>query len=229
VTETATKDWKEVMRDIIAEARSVDPSLLVLDTFQAFAGLEGEEENSSGPVKKRLQDIKYICSHCGMAAIIVHHDRKSGGPVVKAGRGSSAFQAVSDQILSLRQPSGDWKNNVRRLKAAGRYSGVPSERMIKLEDDGYVIADDDSKQGKLDEAIVHLLPNEEPDALEVSEVKSDLEERDFKRGDSTIRRHLENLLENDRVAKVGSGNKGDPHRYYASLPPFPGANPDDSG
>ena len=133
--DTLGTDLEELMRRAVFAAHETDAELLILDTFLSFSGLEGEEENSSGSVKTALQTVRKYCSIVGLTVILVHHDRKSGGSVVEAGRGSNIFAGEPDIVFGLRQDSE--QDNARQLKSSGRFSDVPEQQRIVLQDGSY--------------------------------------------------------------------------------------------
>lgn len=72
----------------------------------------------------------------GLTVILVRHDRKSGGSVTDAGRGSNAVAGEADVLYQLVRETKD-APNVRRLRYEGRLGEIPRERRIVREDGWY--------------------------------------------------------------------------------------------
>lgn len=205
-------DWEELINASADEAQKTGADLLVVDTFLSFAGLSGGEENASGPVKDALTQIRKACSSNDMSVIVVHHDRKSGGSVIDAGRGSSAFQAIPDQILNLTKADNSYASSVRELKSAGRFAEIPSRQLISLEENGYVLVD--CSETDLSDEIRKLLPTTPEKALRVGKVADSLAQKGLGKSESTVRRKLKELVESDDVKQVGDGHRSSPYRYH---------------
>ncbi len=150
-----------------------------------------------------------------MSVIVVHHDRKSGGSVINAGRGSSAFQAIPDQILNLTKADNSYASSVRELESAGRFAEIPSRQLISLEEDGYVLVD--SSETDLSGEILDLLPRTPEKALRVGEVADSLKQKGLEKSESTVRRKLKELVENGDVKQVREGHRSSPHRYHENV------------
>lgn len=139
-----------------------------------------------------------------MSVNFIHHDRKSGGSVISAGRGSSAFQAIPDQILNLTKANNSYATSVRELKSAGRFAEIPSRQLISLKENGHVLVN--SSETDLSDKILNLLPMTPEKALRVGEVADSLKQEGSGKSESTARRKLKELIESDDVKQVGGGH-----------------------
>ena len=63
---------------------------------------------------------------------------KAGAKSAKSGRGSSAFSAAVDIIVSIRRAEGNTKPAVRVLHTLSRFSETPDTLVIELTDAGYL-------------------------------------------------------------------------------------------
>ena len=79
------------------------PGVLVVDTVGQFSGMTGDEENCSAAALEVLAPLQEVAAQ-GHAVIVVRHERKGGGVVGEAGRGSSAFTGAADIVVSIRRP-----------------------------------------------------------------------------------------------------------------------------
>jgi len=79
----------------IAEARRLQPTLVILDTLARCA--IGADENSVKDVSKALAAIDRIRTDLDCGVLVVHHANKGGNEE----RGSSALRGAFDQMMSL--------------------------------------------------------------------------------------------------------------------------------
>jgi hypothetical protein len=131
-----SKPWQEVAAAAVAECRRRGARLLVVDTIAPFAGLAGATENDAGHVLAALKHLQAATS-AGIAVLIVQHQRKSGGELVDAGRGSSAFAGAVDILLSLSRRQGRGRRTRREIHAVSRFDETPTSLLIELTDAGY--------------------------------------------------------------------------------------------
>src|SRR5262249_2229133 len=122
--------WEQVVVQAIAECERLDAKLLVVDTLGQFAGFKGDDENSSGAVLAAVKPLQ-VAASSGIAVLLIHHDRKSGGEVGDSGRGSSALTGAVDIVLSVRRPDGQGPETpVRVIRALSRFDETPPEMII---------------------------------------------------------------------------------------------------
>ena len=81
--------WPVVARAASDECQRLDSTFLVVDTGAQFTKLAGDSENNAGDVLRAMQPLQEATA-AGVAVILVWHERKSGGEVGDAGRGSCA-------------------------------------------------------------------------------------------------------------------------------------------
>jgi AAA domain len=120
--------WPQMMLAARKRAEQVCAEIVVVDTFAKWAGLKDEEENQSGPVAVAMQPIEDAVA-AGFTVITIRHERKAGGSLIDAGRGSSALAGTADILLRLRHPGGQGHANRRVIEGLGRFV-VPEETVI---------------------------------------------------------------------------------------------------
>jgi RecA-family ATPase len=208
---------EELMRVVVASAYDTNAELLIVDTFLSFSGLEDEEENSSGAVKSALQTIRKYCSKLGLTVILVHHDRKSGGSTVEAGRGSNVFSAEPDLVFSLRKDGN--QDNARKLQSTGRFSEVPEKQRIALQNGRYrTLGSSAAGRDDLTKKISDMLPESKETALSKQAIVDALEDEGVDTSKATVRRKLKHLRESENSVRQFEGDsKGNPHLYYRDV------------
>jgi len=203
---TLGTSWADVVAQAVAECERIGAGLLVTDTVSQFAGLVGDEENSAGKAMEAMRPLQ-LAAMKGIAVLGIGHERKSGGEVSDAGRGSSAFGGVADLLISLRRPEGNHPETQRKIEALSRFHETPTDLIIDFTIDGYVkLGDVDAiSLAQATVAILRILPSEEAAAMTIDGV---LELAGVKR--TTAQR----VLKQPPVKWVGKGVKGDPVRYW---------------
>jgi hypothetical protein len=128
--------WADVVRAAVIQAKRIGAGLLVVDTLPQWAGLSGDSENDSGTAIEAMNPLQFAAAQ-GLSVIVVRHERKSGGEISDAGRGSSAFGGVVDVILSLRRCDGGTSNR-RVLQAVSRFHETPISTVIELVENDFI-------------------------------------------------------------------------------------------
>jgi len=209
-TDTLGMPWTSVAAGAGEECKRFDSKLLIVDTLAQFAGLVGDEENNSGAQLEAVRPLQAIASQ-GIGVLILSHDRKSGGEVGDATRGSSALPGAADIVLSLRRPDKNSRKSLRVVQSLSRFSETPEELVIELTDQGYIALGEkaDVALQEAREAIVAAAPFSEADAITLEGI---IEAAKTMR--STAQRALKELVSGGKVQKVGTGRKGNPFRYF---------------
>ena len=201
--------WPQVVRAAVNKCREVGAGLLVVDTVAPFAGLKGDKENNAGDQQEAFEPLAWARDQ-GLAVIANRHERKSSGDVGDSARGSNAFTAAADVIISIRRPEGNCKPTIREIHALSRFSETPDKLTIELTDDGYEVRDSAAVSvGQAEDTILTIAPVSEEDALGVEEIV-----KISGVGRTTAQKALTNLVMRGRLLETGRGVKGDPHRYH---------------
>ncbi len=204
--------WAAVAAGAAEECKRLGAKLLVVDTLAQFAGLVGDSGNDSGAVLEALRPLQEIAGK-GVGVLVLYHDRKSGGEVGDATRGSSALPGAADIVLSLRRPDGNSRKSLRVVQSLSRFSETPEELVIELTDQGYVALGEkaDVALQEAYEAILGIVPTSETDAITTEEIT---EAARIMR--STAQRALKELASAGKIQKTGNGRKGNAFRYFKS-------------
>ena len=127
--------WGAYLRELtqLAESGAFDRiALLVIDTLQDWIDIEGEEENTTGALKRELHPLMRFAERTNTAVVVVHHTRKApGGYIVEQIRGASALAGLADSILILSGVSHRSPN--RTLISVGRLSALCWEHKIAFD------------------------------------------------------------------------------------------------
>ena len=160
------RDWPELIADATHLALTTGRRLLVVDTFASWAQLAGDDEQSSGRVMDAMTPL-LLAAGQGLAVLLIHHDRKSGGDHGRAMRGSNALSGAGDILAQLTRSTAEHPSR-RRLSTNGRLPEVVLH--ITLGPDGYRLADvETGSKDNGDEAL--LLDHLGPDGLTVGELQ----------------------------------------------------------
>ncbi len=207
-------DWAGIVAAAVAECERVHAVLLIFDTLNQLAGLSGDDENSAGKMLEAMRPLQQACGH-GWGVWYTVHERKSGGDVADAARGSSATGGVADVLMSLRRPDGNHgiqQETVRKISTISRFSETPNELVIDwkgLDGEYAVLGDSDSVTlDRTVELVMRALPDAENAAKTVPVL---IEETGASR--ATVRRALKEL----EAARLGDGEKGNPFRYWLKV------------
>jgi hypothetical protein len=208
---TTGVDWPDVVAAAVEECERRGARLLIIDTLSRFASLRGTSENDAGAADEAMAPLQQAAAEHGLAIVVARHERKGGGPVEEAGRGSSAFGGAADILLNLRRPEGNQRRTVRMLRGLSRFDAVPDELMIELTDEGYIALGDKSAlvAAETRDALLEYLPSDPEKAVGIDHL---MEVTNAHR--TTVQRELTALIGEGVVAKTGKGRSGSPFRYH---------------
>lgn len=207
----ASMAWQSVTRGAIYEAHLQKDALLVIDTLQQFAGIEGDGENSAGETLRAMKELQIGAGVVGLPIIVVHHERKGGGAISDAGRGSSAMGGTVDTLLVLRKPSGNYGPNVRVLEGVSRNGEIAPELFVELTDHGFVVqgSERDFTKQNAHAYLMEKAPADPGGAVTFDDL---LKESGFKK--TTMKEAVNDMVERGDMNQIGKGVKADPRRYY---------------
>lgn len=202
--------WTATMTAAVEECERRGAGLLVIDTLGQFAGMRGDSENNAGAALEAMQPVQEA-SQRGLAVIVVRHERKGGGDVADAGRGSSAFSGAADVVLSLRRGEGNVPSNRRVIQALSRFEETPETLVVELIEGEYVALGTETAVSvqQARQALHGALPTSPDGALTLDDL---VERADLKR--TTVQSALKEEVAAGAVHKEGSGKKGDPFRFW---------------
>jgi hypothetical protein len=191
----ARQDWASVMAAAVETCEKLGVKILVVDTFGAFAKLRGSDENLSGEIIECMEPVLDVARVRGLHVSILHHTGKDGDL-----RGSSAFKQDPDCIWTLKRPVGDHGPNVRALEGMGRYDEVNTYFNLALEADGYRRLGTNSQieRAAATNKLLEMLPVGEENAKRRTALIEEVSDS-VGVSQTTVRRALEDLIENHRV------------------------------
>jgi hypothetical protein len=207
------RPWPEIAGMAINKAEDVGAKLTIVDTLAPFAGLTGDAENRAGDAEAAVRAITDLAAERDIGTLLVRHERKSGGNVGEAGRGSSAFGGAVDHIVSLRRLENAPRQTMRLLQLLGRFE-TPNDLVIELTESGYVLLGtvEEVRERELADAILKSLPTNSADALTVEQLADETGI-----GRTLVRDTLTSLEQSGVVDHLGHGRRGDPFRYFRRL------------
>lgn len=201
--------WPEIVEKLVVpKASEVKADVIVVDTMSKWAGIKGDDENSTGAANLAMEPLE-VLRDTGLAVLTVHHDRKSGGSVGDSSRGSSAWGGSGDILLQLHNPETNGHPNRRELRSLGRFDD-PGFWVMDLIDRSYVL----QSEGEFVERDVvrqKFLTAGYQFAVTETQLEMML---DTNR--STLRRVLGELLKEGLAVRSGSGKRGDPYAWKVS-------------
>jgi hypothetical protein len=220
--EAAGTSWFDLVPAVASHAVEVGARVVVVDTFMRWAGLDGESENAAATIQKHLAPLSNAAAEHGLCIVVVHHDRKAGGDVYSAARGSSAFQGAVDLIVNLQRPPGGHGANVRTLETAGRYAdamGSPEPVMIDLDTDGggYSLLGTgaDVKRRTAEELVVSEAPRTQAEAITTRDLHDRIKAAGFEDSKSTFDRAVDAALKAGLLRTEKRGGRGNPSWFWA--------------
>lgn len=195
-------------------AETMRPRLFVIDTLFRFAPVR--DTDAYGAVLDTLAPLQDIARASGAHVLAVHHDRKAEAEGGDRVLGSTAIFGTIDVLLSIERRYGD---NVRVLSSIGRYGKDLPETVVELRPDGGVRlagAVDDIQERRARERILEFV-TDNPGATRDEIREAGLGQA---RGIQTA---ITGLYRDGKLARTGTGRKGDAHRYSV---PYSGSRPD---
>ena len=205
--------WPELIEAAVAKATEIGAVLLVVDALAFWASFAEGSEKDSGAAQATM-DALGAATAAGLAVLIVHHQRKSGGEDGDAIRGSGALLGSVDASMELERLGG----RHRRLVALGRWPAPP---VLVIDHDaetggwrvvGRAGSREEAAQLNGDERILAALPDDapgitEPDLVDVLGVHP-----------REVAKPLRSLHGRGLSVRTGEGKRGDPYRYSKAPP-----------
>jgi hypothetical protein len=203
-------DWPGTASLATAKCREVKAVLLVVDTLSHFAGLTEESENAAGAALTAMKPLQAAAAE-GIAILTIRHERKSGGELGDAGRGSSAFGGAADTLMALRRVEGQGRPTIRKIECVSRFEGLPAEAVYEYLDGHYQYlgTETDVSEQEAEAVILGNAPESEDKAKTVEELIEG-----SKTASATAQRVAKRLVNEGKLTRVGKGKKGKPFRYF---------------
>lgn len=202
--------WEHVIDEAIAECKRRAAELLIVDTIAQFAQFPGDSENTSGHVLEIYKPLQKAAGE-RLGVVVIRHERKAGGDVSMAGRGSTAFTGAADIIMSIRRPEGNVRSSIREIHAISRFNETPDELAIELTESGYVALGESAAVAQIEAtaALIDVAPSSGRDALTLDALADAAKIRR-----TTAQEAVQALEAQGKLRRIGDGKKGSPYRYY---------------
>ncbi len=123
--------WAEFVTAGINKCEEVGSKLLIIDTANKFAQLEGDTNNSDGHVRKALAELSRAQSE-GVNVILSKHNRKAEGRVEVSAGGAGAWAQEPDIIVDIRMSKGLEKHQ-RTMEVIGRIEDANGEYIVQYD------------------------------------------------------------------------------------------------
>jgi hypothetical protein len=149
----------------------------------------------------------------GIGVLTIRHERKSGGEIGDAGRGSSAFGGAADTLLTLRRPQGNSRPTIRKIECISRFDGLPAEALYEYRDGRYHYLGTESEiaDREAQDVILASAPECEDKAKTLDEL---LDGSEVAR--TTAQRVVKRLVAGGELKQIGRGKRGNAFRYFLS-------------
>jgi hypothetical protein len=125
-------DWHTLLNHLSQILREKPADLVIFDPLTGLWPVR--DENNASDVQEALQPLRHL-GPPGLAILLVHHLRKGDGAEATGARGSGATCSFADILVELRRYApGDRGDRRRVLSGYGRWSSIPAELVIELND-----------------------------------------------------------------------------------------------
>ncbi len=190
------------------QALAVGATLIVVDTLTFWGNLPPDAEKDAGAIQAVLDGLQEAAAQ-GIAVLVIHHTRKSGGDDTLAVRGSSALAAGVDIVVELTRHGGEGHGRRRILKGFSRYEQTPVTLTIELRDNTYASLGAPGEQAaQRRDVIFGVLPKKSPGLAqaEIVERTGIPQQR--------VADVLATLVSAGTAVRLGQGRRGDAFRFH---------------
>jgi hypothetical protein len=203
-------DWPVIAKLALAKCKGTAAVLLVVDTLSHFCGLDDDSENDSGAAITAMKPLQEAAAQ-RVAVLTSRHERKSGGEISDAGRGSSAWGGAADTLLTLRRPRGNGRPTIRKIESISRFDGIPAEALYEYLDGSYQYLGTENEISER-EAETIILTNAHGCEEKARTLDALLDGSVVAR--TTAQRVVRRLLADGIFTQTGKGKRGNPFRYF---------------
>jgi hypothetical protein len=208
--------WEQLIAGAVEKAKATAAGLLIIDTATYWAGLAGEQGNDAGHVTRTVAPL-VAATTAGLAVVLIHHQRKSGGEHGDAVLGSGQWAASVDLILEVERID-KAPPTQRALYAVGRYPGTPDGLIVDRDPatGGWKtvrqVADRAEAAGGAEAAHRQLILDHVPEVSDPADGITYKELEDATGlGHSEAFKAAKKLIADGLIARAGEGVKSHPH------------------
>lgn len=202
--------WPDIVSLAGEKAAAVGAGLVAFDTLSRAARVK--DENNASEMQAAVDELTPLHA-ADIAILLVQHERKAGGDIFDAGRGTNALTGAVDVLLRLTKMGGKGQESLRQLEYLGRFPGpalpLTLERKTLDERSRYEALKDGAAVKKVSakKAVLDFLHEEGSPATREEIMK------ETGVTETTLRRALDDLQEEGLVRTTGDGSKEAPFRY----------------
>lgn len=209
--------WTDIVEATVEQAAKLGACLVIFDTLSRIARVE--EENSASEMQRAVDEMTPFFQK-GISTLCIQHERKAGGDIQDAGRGTNALTGAVDVILRLNRPEGKHPSSYRQLEFIGRFPGPNAPRILdrKTADSasryellGNVAA---VKSVNSQQTVMELFIDDGVTLTEAEIVEATSLDR------SAVHRALGKLVEDGLLNKKGEGKRMSPFQFRRKETPF---------
>ena len=197
----------DAMDALAAEIENLRPVLVIIDPLFRFVSIK--DGNDYAEVTRAMEPLLTLAreSEAGTHILFLHHARKAGGELGDETLGSSALFGAVDTLLNLKRGAG----GERTLSTVQRYGADLPETILVLDPETMrVTATGTKAEAAIRDAKqkVQELLQEKREPAKVAAIVESLEI-----GRPKVVKALTELVTEGRVARTGTGKRGNPHMY----------------
>lgn len=202
-------EWEKSIEEALVFCKENDISTIIIDTLSGF--WSARNENDAAEMQEVLLPINGLLNG-GLAVLLIHHFRKSGGTEGVASRGSGALGSYADILVEFSRLDKESPHNTNRvLRSYSRFEETPVEVVIEMIDGEYITRGTRAEVGKETRmAFAVKILQENPEGLTGTGILEawDVELHGRKPVKRTIDRYIKDLLYDDRIQVIGTELKG---------------------
>jgi hypothetical protein len=207
------RSWSKLVEDVVQHAKDVDAGLIIVDTLNRFAGLQGEDENNAGAVREVMSVLMAASQKHNVAIPSIRHANKEG----KA-RGSTQYEHDVDALFELQPYGGNGNENTRVLEGIGRSDEIPSKLTIELGPDGYRnLGSGDSVRFKMAVRAIREVVSTNAETPTHGSALLETVSDEYGVAEKIGRRALAWLCDEGDLVRTGDGKRGAPYMFH--MPP----------
>jgi len=195
-------DWIGSLEYLKNFCKEKEIGLVIIDTISEFWSVN--DENKASEVTQALLPLNFLTEE-NIAVLLIHHFRKSGGTQGTAARGSGALSSKVDILIDFTRYEDNEQTTKRKLSCLSRFDETPKEIILDYIDSEYVVLGN-SAEVRQNEKLSDMLRvfEEYPQGFTAKEVWENWDSSEYgkKLSKRTIQRHIADLMEANKVAKI---------------------------